>query len=610
MICKKKEDAPGSLHGRDDDPEPGQLPFRTGCSLSFGKKITAIFLVVVILQGFLIGFVSLRYAADLVLNNKKGDIADLVNRIDITINTNVRYTSWQLEGAAGNRILSQYLRDGDAASTAAVEEYMDYMRKTCSAATNVLLCSRDTVLCDLDGSAPSFPGSLPRLYDRAAANQGKAVFLGLVPPVHGARDAKPVISAACAVQNPATHEMEGVLLLELDPQTFSNLLLNNQNTYTNQYTFIVDRQGTLISSNKSMEGRWVRQVDRDFAAGKRRFSMTWGGREYYVCGQSNGLTGWVSYSLIAMDSILEQLRGLRALILLFVVLCTCVASAFLFFVTYALVAPLKQLSAAMANVHRGDFSEQLQTRRRDEMGQLIHSYNFMLRRIKELIGEVYQEKLAQKDAELEALQLQINPHFLYNTLDSINWMAIDAGDLPVSKAIIDLGNLMEYSLYSQSSFATLHEELCYVGSYLRLQKNRLENRLRYEISCCAGAESRLVPRLILQPIVENAITHGLEPTPNGGVLTIDIREDAAELVIVVRDNGAGMEQSQVTALLSGQTAGQQGHTCIGVRNVDKRLRLHYGEGYRLGIESAPGSGTAVTLRIPQTEPTPETARML
>ncbi|MEG0897565.1 MAG: sensor histidine kinase [Ruthenibacterium sp.] len=570
--------------------------------LSFGKKITAIFLVVVILQGFLIGFFSLRYASELVLKNKKSDIADLVNRIDITINTSVRYTLWQLEVAADNRIFSNYLHDATSVSTAnALESNIDYMSKTLSAATNVLLCSRDTVLYDHGSKTRRMPftNNLHHVYDRVAAKQGQAIFLGLVQPIYGSHDNKPVISAACAVENPATNEVDGMLVLELDPQNFSNLLLNNQNTYTNQYTFIVDRQGTLISSNKSIEDGWIQQVDQKFSAGVRRFTIDWKGREYYVCGQYNGLTGWVSYSSIAIDKILEQIHGLRALIMLFVVLCTCVASVFIFLVTYSLVAPLKQLSSTMANIHQGDFSTQLQTNRHDEMGQLIHSYNFMLRRIKELINEVYQEKLAQKDAELEALQLQINPHFLYNTLDSINWMAIDVGDMQVSQAIIDLGNLMEYSLCGESSFAPLHEELCYVGSYLRLQKNRLEARLDYQIRCCPEVEDYLVPRLILQPIVENAITHGLEPTLNGGQIIIDVSKANAELVIVVHDNGVGMQRSQVDAILLNQKEGSIGHTCIGVRNVDKRLRLHYGEHYGLEIESMLGIGTTVTLHIPQ-----------
>ncbi len=571
--------------------------------LSLGQKITAIFILVVVAQGLLLGLVSYQQATKLILQNKKADIADLVNRVDITVNTNVRFTAGQLESTAGNKILIDYLTSYESAAPEyATGRYLDDLAASFPAAARVLVCSPNRVLYRQAGAHPM--GGLPMdealqaVYRKAAQKQGEAVWLGLTAPFSSQAQGEEVIAAACAVQNPDTGKTLGMILLELDPQAFGNLLLNNQNIYQNQYTFIVDGAGRLISSSKSLNAAWVKQADETFASGLRRFTLSWNGKEYYACGQYNGLTGWVTFSMIAMDSILAQTRGLRSLIILFTAVCTLVASALILLVTYAATSPLKQLSAAMARTHEGDFSEQLSTRRRDEIGTLVGSFNFMVRRINELINEVYREKLAQKDAELEALQLQINPHFLYNTLDSINWMALEAGAGQVSRAVIALGNLTQYSLSGEGGPVRLCEELAYVESYLCIQKNRLEDRLRYEIHSSAEAGECPVPKLILQPIVENAITHGLEPKPEGGRVVIEALRHVKEVRIVVRDDGVGMDREKLTALLGQEDIRQVGHTCIGMQNVDKRLRLHYGEEYGLRIQSRPGRGTAVVLRIP------------
>jgi len=192
----------------------------------------------------------------------------------------------------------------------------------------------------------------------------------------------------------------------------------------------------------------------------------------------------------------------------------------------------------------------------------------------------------------------LNPHFLYNTLDSINWMLINKGEHEISEIIISLGNLMRYSINKKNSFVPLEEEFKYVLSYLRIQKNRLEERLDYKIELQDSIKSFLVPKLILQPLVENAITHGIEPCNKGGAVWIRAGESQEFISIIVEDDGKGMNEDKLNQLKSAQNI-DDSYTSIGVRNVDRRIRLHYGDKYKLKIESTYGVGTKIMIMIPK-----------
>ena len=223
----------------------------------------------------------------------------------------------------------------------------------------------------------------------------------------------------------------------------------------------------------------------------------------------------------------------------------------------------------------------------------------MINKINTLIKEVYQEKIAQKNAELGALQAQINPHFLYNTLDSINWMLIEREEYDISEVIISLGNLMKYSVHGKDSLVPLEEELHYILSYLCIQKNRLEERLTYNIQIPEGMKAYLVPKLILQPLVENAILHGIEPKKEGGRILISGYENETCFFLLVADNGEGIPEEEKERLLDELRFHKDESESIGVRNVDRRIRLHYGEEYGLDIKSKWKEETVITLCIPK-----------
>jgi len=574
--------------------------------LTFRVKLIFIFVVTIIIQGTLIGFYSYSDARDIVMKNKKSEMADTINRIDININVKVRSIIELADSTSSSQIIRDILDLENAGlvqvnQTTYIEEYFDSLERSFEAISNIMIINGSDIMYS---SSKNTSGAMDKTqladYDRAArGNIGKVVWLGAANSVYQKKNSNNrVISVVRAITEKDASKILGVLVIELESRTFSDLLLGNQSNFQNQYTFIVDKKGDIICSNKNVDNSWFSQIDANFKKGIQKFELEWNGNKYYVCGQYNGVTGWNTYSVVFISKIFPQFEVLKNSIIYIVVISTIVVSIFIMIISYTMTKPINRLSAAMQSVMNGNFELHIPNSRRDEIGKLINSFNFMINKINTLIKEVYQERIAQRNAELEALQTQINPHFLYNTLDSINWMLINKGEHEISEIIISLGNLMRYSINKKNSFVPLEEEFKYVLSYLRIQKNRLEERLDYKIELQDSIKSFLVPKLILQPLVENAITHGIEPCNKGGAVWIRAGESQEFISIIVEDDGKGMNEDKLNQLKSAQNI-DDSYTSIGVRNVDRRIRLHYGDKYKLKIESTYGVGTKIMIMIPK-----------
>ena len=587
----------------------------------FRTKLLLIFVAALVMQGIVIGAISLYYAKENVMHSKRRDMSDMVNLIDININVQMRFISAQVQHAADSLTMRSLLEGGALSdmgdfSATYVAEYFENLNKSFGVDNNMLLAGPDGAVYQYEGiggadapgahDAPA-PGRAAihanSAYREALAQPGKICWLGVNDSLFGRNESGSapgrVAVVASTVRSPGSPKVAGVLLVELDTRAFSNILLNSNNTFQNQYTFILDKNKNIVCSNKMVSESWVQAISTRFDAGRSRFSTQLDDEDYYVCGQYNGLTGWQTFSAISTRVIFQQTNVLRNVIIICVLLSTAAATLAVMLVSYTLTRPIQSLTDAMQHVQEGDFSVRLGSRRADEMGTLMNSFDFMTDKISALIREVYQEKIAQKNAELDALKAEINPHFLYNTLDSINWMLIGKGEEEISEVIVALGELMKYAVNRENSTATLGQEAAYIDSYLHIQKLRMEERLQCTIDIPAELEPFPMPKLILQPLAENAIIHGIEPLKEGGSLAITARSEDGCLRVDVADNGHGMAPQQLAALRESLASGGTDTSAIGLHNVDRRIRLHYGDEYRLQIESRPGEGTTVTLRIPE-----------
>lgn len=259
-----------------------------------------------------------------------------------------------------------------------------------------------------------------------------------------------------------------------------------------------------------------------------------------------------------------------------------------------LVDRIEALTKNAESIQEENLEVTVKSNDHDEIGTLIRSFGTMVEKIKFLIGEVYEAKLNQKNYEMRALQQQINPHFLYNTLSMINFMAIESGQNDISKITLSLSDFYRTALNKGSNICSIADELKNMNAYLDIQQMMHDYEFEVDITVDDEIKGYETPNLILQPIVENAIGHGIDLLEDRkGVLSVYATATEDEVYIMVEDNGVGMDEETKEHMLSQNSKG------YGMRNVNQRIKLLYGEEYGLHIESVVGEGTVVTIRLPK-----------
>ena len=271
-----------------------------------------------------------------------------------------------------------------------------------------------------------------------------------------------------------------------------------------------------------------------------------------------------------------------------------------FLISRNLFRPLLILERSMKQVEEEQFEIRIPQDRNDEIGTLIRSFNNMTNRLQELHNQVYIAQVKEKEAELIALETQINPHFLYNTLDTIYWMTKMEGSVESARMIRALAKLFRIVLSSGHEIIPLEKELEHLQYYMEIQQMRFGNRFAFTLTVTPGLEKRPVLKLILQPLVENAIIHGIEKKPKASRINVAvIEEEDGTLCYRISDDGPGCDPEAIRRLLEDeQPVRQEGRRGFGLKNVDDRLRLAYGSEYGIRIESCKGEGTEVTVRQP------------
>jgi two-component system sensor histidine kinase YesM len=263
--------------------------------------------------------------------------------------------------------------------------------------------------------------------------------------------------------------------------------------------------------------------------------------------------------------------------------------------------PLSTLYRSMNRFKEGDFTQEVKVTGRDEIAELSDTFNTMVRDIKDLIDRNYVMVLREKESELNALQAQINPHFLYNALDSLYWQALDSGQEKLAEDVLSLSELFRLTLSSGEGEIEVRQEIAIVSHYLHIQKMRFEKKLDYVIDVPEEMRGYILSKLVLQPFVENAIVHGLENRDEWGFVRVAGRLSDGIMTFTIEDNGAGMTQAQVDEILYGQEDLRYARARVGhyaIRNVKERLKLRYGDQYELSIQSRPGAGTTITIKVP------------
>ena len=335
------------------------------------------------------------------------------------------------------------------------------------------------------------------------------------------------------------------------------------------------------------------------------FSYSEGKNEYTAVHIHSDSTGWTTVGVIPLRYINKDLAGIQYLTVIIIVLTIIIGVTVSVIIAQSLILPLENTVNALEKFSRGDFAVRLKENRCDEIGKLNRIFNKAIKEINELMQKVTQSEILNKEMEFKTLQSQMNPHFLYNTLDAINWLAFKEKQTEICNLVAAISSLIRASISNKKSIITIEQELDYVKNYIYIQHIRYKDRFDTIYDIDESLLKQAVPKLIIQPIVENAIIHGIENSKNKNLLYISIKRENECIVIIVKDTGIGMTDEKVSELLkeplNAEGDEQKAHTNLGLYAVHKRIQLMYGDLYGLAVHSQAGEGTTVTLHIPFTK---------
>ena len=319
-------------------------------------------------------------------------------------------------------------------------------------------------------------------------------------------------------------------------------------------------------------------------------------KEYVAVYSTSQNTGWKFYLYKTKKSVEKSVY--QMLLAEIPLIAGCVLIIFILGMAFSrlFTRKIEMLTENMDQVNHGSREVTVTSDAEDEVGVLIRSFRRMMGEIDRLISEVYENKIALKEFELKALTAQINPHFLYNSLSIINWMAIKSGQKEISKVTLDLSTFYRTALSKGEDMVTVENCIRNIEAYLSIQLVMHDNDFTVEWKIDPQVKAEKVPKLILQPVVENALEHGLDVKEEGDkILQLSFLDAGDAVLLRVEDNGMGMEQSVAESLVTYQAEG------YGLKNVNDRICLLYGEEYKIRITSSVGKGTVVEMRIPKGE---------
>ncbi|WP_418780115.1 sensor histidine kinase [Intestinimonas sp.] len=398
----------------------------------------------------------------------------------------------------------------------------------------------------------------------------------------------------------------GVLLVDMSFSGIEQICKDVELASSDGYLYLIDGDGEIIyHPRQQLIYAGLLEENNRTAAGYEDGSHaeTFGGAKRQVTVKTVGYTGWKLVGVVPADNIWDN-YGQLLLFFLFVVLFSIFLLVFVnLHLSERISVPIKTLERAVKELEAGREEVDIDVSGPYEIERLGHSIRSMVSTMRHLMDDIIEQEAQKRRSELDVLQSQINPHFLYNTLDSVVWMTENGRTDEAILMVTSLARFFRISLSRGSNIIPIADELEHARHYLTIQKMRYKNKFSAVIAAEDGVEGLYTIKLIVQPILENAIYHGMAYADGDGEITVRARRDGEDVVIEVADNGPGMPEEMVERLLDQSYAAAPGTkgSGIGLRNVHQRIRLTFGEEYGLAIHSEPDAGTTVCIRLPVLE---------
>lgn len=375
---------------------------------------------------------------------------------------------------------------------------------------------------------------------------------------------------------------------------FSTYVPDNEMTFiidnnSSEFIFKSEYEEPILNFNESK----LRKLNSKFKSDSGSFYINLNNKDFFVVYIKSHFTNWTTVGLIPRNKLLKSFSVTRNKVLSLSVLFCIIAILIIYFMTSLLTRNLLHLNNSLKLINKDNLEISVDIHSNDEIGELYQQFNYMLIRIKELINEIQKSESEKRVSELRALQSQINPHFLYNTLNTIKYLSVLQGVDNIKMVSEALSRLMHINM-DVRSFITIEEENQYLRCYLNIQEYRYTNNFSYTFIIEDDVKNYMIPKLLLQPIVENCLIHGITPLKSQGVISVKIYQDHNTLKLRIQDNGIGIDEETIEKLLNSKIQSDR----IGLHNVISRIKMYFGSKYGLSIYSQQNIYTIVELSIP------------
>lgn len=414
-----------------------------------------------------------------------------------------------------------------------------------------------------------------------------------------------VLSTSREIINARSHLSEGVLLVDYDYDRFLKSVFEQMknSVYLGKDFYILDKENTIIYNSDT--SKLLKRLE--YTANNNASVINLKDSKFYTATYTSPYTGWKFISLMPVEQLNSTMKNSKLLLFLLTFILLIIALLFSFIISSRILKPINLLISFMHQVKSGNLSARIHIKCKDETKLLADSFNEMTSNLETMINKVYIAEIKQREAELLSLQSQINPHFLYNTLESIRGTAIESQNIEIALMTKCLANMLRYSI-NKNILSTISEEILHVQNYISIQNFRFDNK--FELICNVPQDFQCYQliRLTLQPFIENSIKHGFKNKLGRGVIQISFSKYNSDIKITIRDNGSGMSPTQIISLnemLNSEidklnvesTTNEAG---IGIINVNQRIKLFFGPKY--GVKYLDSmEGTLVEILIALTD---------
>lgn len=401
----------------------------------------------------------------------------------------------------------------------------------------------------------------------------------------------------------------GIISIGIDINYFVNLYKNISSDKGSEI-IVFDGEGNVLIKSDKMPDEMVEFFISNYDINKKTINIWYDNKEYMYTLWDLNDGNMKLVKIVDMRVLLKDSSLVLKWILYIGVIAIIIALIIANFISNNISKNVKLLLKNIKVMSEGNFKTKILPVSYDEIGMLAIEFNDMAKKIEELLDTIYDEKVKKKNAQIKALQFEydalqakINPHFLYNTLETINSIAKIHGDCETSRMAYLLGNLLRETISNKNNVIILEEEMEYIKSYLEIQQISYRDKIEVRFDFDESLMDAVVPKFILQPIVENAIVHGLEKKIGKGIIIVSSKCDVYDMILEVYDDGVGIDECKIKNILRNEDTNikqdsDKKHTKVGINSVNKRIKILYGDDYGVQIQSDINRGTKISVRLP------------